>query len=192
MLRYFCFNFIAHRYCTDGDSRHVISSVADDIMLQSTSFPSKNRIIKAINEAFQNLDDITVTHKFEFDNYNDFRSYIGDEFINGNVGTEQQPETNVESFMDKTITRNLKLPSRIINALMNAGVKYLGQLYFMTDDDLLSISVIGMKSVREIQEQFNEVLRANRLGINTDWVMSEEQKRLASDFSSYRIGHPNY
>lgn len=103
-----------------------------------------------------------------------------------------QHEPKSESFIDKTIARNLKLSSRILNALMNAGVKYLGQLYFMTDDDLLRISVIGRKSMREIQEQFNEVLRANRLGFSDKWIMSNEQKRLASDFSSYRPDHPNY
>lgn len=83
-MRYFCFNFIAKHHLCDSGNIRVVESTANEIVIQSESFPSRTQIVSAINNAFDRLEDIVITHKFEFNSEQDFRNYIGDEYISGN------------------------------------------------------------------------------------------------------------
>lgn len=80
-MRYFTFNFVARRYSECGDNQCVRESVANEINLISKTFPSRDEIFTAIDEAFENLEDVTITHKFEYKCEEDFRNYIGDNYI---------------------------------------------------------------------------------------------------------------
>jgi hypothetical protein len=87
MPRYFCFNFIGKRNFVGGSV-----SVIDEICMESDKFPNNNTIKASIAEAFEGTTDITVTHKFEFKDVFDFRSYVGDVYVCGKVGDNKPGE----------------------------------------------------------------------------------------------------
>lgn len=87
MHRYFCFNFIGKRNFVGGSV-----SVIDEICMESDKFPNNNAIKASITEAFEGITDITVTHKFEFKDVFDFRSYVGDTYISGKIGSNKSGE----------------------------------------------------------------------------------------------------
>jgi len=51
---------------------------------------------------------------------------------------------------DEVALEELHLPTRTINALRKAGIKTLGDLADMSEDDLLRVRNLGEKSIREI------------------------------------------
>lgn len=75
-MRYFTFNFIAKKHYYINKFLHV-ESIAGEIHIQSVSFPPKTTIVDLVNGMHENLEDITIINKFEFNNEQDFRDYVG-------------------------------------------------------------------------------------------------------------------
>jgi DNA-directed RNA polymerase subunit alpha len=74
--------------------------------------------------------------------------------------SEESPSANAENPLIKTLMQGLDtlgLSARSYNSLERAGLKYIGELALMSENELKEIKNLGKKSLEEIKEKLAEV-----------------------------------
>ncbi len=86
---------------------------------------------------------------------------------------EEKPGASFEEQLNQPI-ETLEISSRSLNCLLNAGLKYIGDLVTRTEAEMLRIKNFGRKSLEEIRSRLQEM--GLDFGMPIEWQPPEEKE----------------
>ncbi|HFC98070.1 MAG TPA: DNA-directed RNA polymerase subunit alpha [Thermosulfurimonas dismutans] len=98
---------------------------------------------------------------------------FGEEKADLEVPKEEEQEKKVlEEYLNQPV-ETLEISSRSLNCLLNAGIKYIGDLVTRTEAEMLRIKNFGKKSLEEIRDRLKQL--GLDYGMPIEWQPPEEK-----------------